>query len=99
MRNDVILYDVTCVDIVLLTLLASLSHFRTLVQIQNGDDIWPNLRRFINQFIKVGGIETWEELMAGVQHLEKLLFNNNFINPGLVPEPLRKFMIHVKQKS
>ena len=73
-----------CVDIILLTLLASLLRLRTLVQIQNGDDIWPNLRRFINGFMKVGGIKTWKELTIGVQQLVRLLFNNNFINPGLV---------------
>ena len=53
-------------------------------KIQIGDDIWPNLRRFINQFMKVGGIKTWKELTIGVQQLVGLLFNNNFINPGLV---------------
>ena len=73
-----------CVDVIPLTLLASLSRLHTLVKIQNGDDIWPNLRRFINQFMKVGGIKTWKELTIGVQHLARLPFNNNFINPGLV---------------
>ena len=34
-----------CVDIIPSTLLASLSRLGTLIQ--NGDDIWPNLRRFI----------------------------------------------------
>ena len=42
------------------------------------------LRRFINQFMKVGGIKTWKELTTGVQQLVMLLFNNNFTNPGLV---------------
>ena len=42
------------------------------------------LRRFINQFMKVGGIKTWKELTTGVQQLVRLLFNNNFINPRLV---------------
>ena len=73
-----------CVDIIPFTLLASLSRLRTLVQNTNGNDIWPNLRRFINQFMKVGGIETWKELTIGVQQLVRLLFNNNFINPELV---------------
>ena len=53
-------------------------------QMQNGDDIWPNLRRFINQFMKIGGIKTWKELTIDVQQLVRLLFNNNFFNPGLV---------------
>ena len=66
------------------TLLSSLSHLRTLEKIRNGDDIWPNLRRFINQFMKVGGIKTRKELMIGVQQLVRLLFNNDFINRGLV---------------
>ena len=66
------------------TFLASLSRFRTLVQIQNDNDIWPNLRRFINQLMKVGGIKTWKELTIGVQQLVRLLFNNDFINPGPV---------------
>ena len=35
-------------------------------------------------FMKVGGIKTWKELAIGVQQLVKLLFNNNFMNPGLV---------------
>ena len=52
-------------------------------KIQNGDDIRPNLRRFIDQFMEVGGIKTWKELTIGVQQLVKLLFNNNFINSGL----------------
>ena len=68
-----------CVDIIPLTLLASLLHLRTLVQNTNGDHIWPNLRRFINQFMKVGGIRTWKELTIGVQQVVRLLFNNNFI--------------------
>ena len=54
------------VDIIPFTLLASLSRLPTLVQIENGNDIWPNLRRFI------------------VQQLVRLLFNNDFINSGLV---------------
>ena len=73
-----------CADIIPPILLASLSRLHTLVQIQNGDDSWPNLQRFINQFMKVGGIKTWKELTIGVQQLVRLLFNNNFINPGLV---------------
>ena len=56
-----------CVDIIPLTLQASISHLRTLVQIQNGDDIWPNLRRLINKLIKVGGLKTRKELTIGVQ--------------------------------
>ena len=39
---------------------------------------------FIDQFMKVGGIKTWKELVIGVQQLIRLLANNNFINPGLV---------------
>ena len=73
-----------CVDIIPFTLLAALPRLHTLTQIQNGDDIWSNLRRFINQFMKVGGIKTWKELTIGVQQLVRLLFNNDFINPGLV---------------
>ena len=75
-----------CVDVILLTLLASLSRLLALVQNTNwfGDDIWPNLRRFINQFMKVGGIKTWNELTIDVQQLVRLLFKNDFINPGLV---------------
>ena len=71
-----------CVDIIPLTLLASLSHLRTLVQ--NGDDIWSNLRRFINQFMKVAGIKTWNQPTIDLQQLVRLVFNNDFINPGLV---------------
>ena len=56
--------------------------------IQNGDDIWPNLRRLIVEFMKVQGLKTWKELTTGVQQLVRLLFNNNSINPGLV---LQKF--------
>ena len=32
------------------------SHTRT--KYQNGDEIWPNLQSFMNQFMKIGGIET-----------------------------------------
>ena len=32
--------------------------------------------------MKVGGIKTWKKLTIGVQQLVRLLFNNNFINPG-----------------
>ena len=72
------------VDIIPFTLLASLSRLRTLVQNKNGDGIWPNLRRFINQVMKVRGIKIWKEITTGVQQLVMLLFNNNFINLGLV---------------
>ena len=49
-----------------------------------GTDNWPNLRRFINQFMKVGGVKTWKELMIGVQQLVRLHFNDKFIkNPDL----------------
>ena len=72
-----------CADIIPLTLLASLSHLQTFVQNTNGDEIWPNLGRFINQFMKAGGTKTCIELTIGVQQLVRLLFNNNFINPGL----------------
>ena len=57
-----------CADIIPLTLL---------YKIHSGDDIWPNLRRFINQFMKVGGIKTWKELTIGVQQLKKLLFKSS----------------------
>ena len=74
-----------CFDIIRLTLLASLSRLRTVsYKIQNGDHNGPNLRKFINQFMKVRGIKTWKELTIGVQQSVRLLFNNNFINPGLV---------------
>ena len=36
-------------------------------KIQKSDYIWPNLRRFINKFMKVGGIKSWIELTIGVQ--------------------------------
>ena len=52
--------------------------------IQNGDDIWPNLRRLVVKFMKVQATKTWKKLTTGVQQLVKLLFNNNFINPGHV---------------
>ena len=45
--------------------------------------------------MKVGGIKTWEELTIGVQQLTRLLFNNNFMNSGLVltgcPKKVRAF--------
>ena len=53
-------------------------------KIQNGDDIWSNLRSFANQFMEVGGMKTWKELAIGVQQFVRLLFNNDFINPGLI---------------
>ena len=34
--------------------------------------------------MEVGLVKTWKELTIGVQQLVRLLFNNNFINPGLV---------------
>ena len=34
--------------------------------------------------MKVRGMKTWKELTTGVQQLVRLLFNNNFINSGLV---------------
>ena len=73
-------------DIIPLTLLASLSRLRTLVRtkVQNGDDIWPNSRSFMYQFMKVGGIKTLKELTIGVQQLVRLPSNTDFINPGLV---------------
>ena len=73
-----------CVDIIPLTLPASYYAFAHSNKIQNGDDIWPNIRRFISQFLKVGGIKTWKELTIGVQQLVRLLYSNNFIKPGLV---------------
>ena len=61
-------------------------HFWTnlIILIQNGDDIWPKLRRSIIKFIKVRATKTWKELTTGVQQLLRLLFDNNSINPGLV---------------
>ena len=73
-----------CVDIILLTLLASIPHLGPFEQNTNGEDICPNLRRFMNKFMKVGGITTWKELVIGVQQLVRLLFNNNFISPELL---------------
>ena len=72
-----------CVDIIPLILLASSSRPRILVctyKMQSGDDIWHNLRKYINQFMKAGGIKTWKELTTGLQQLVRLLFNNNVIN-------------------
>ena len=34
--------------------------------------------------MKVGDITTWKEFTTGVQQFVKLLFDNNFINAGLV---------------
>ena len=48
-------------------------------KIQNGDDIWPNLRRLIVEFMKVRGMTTWKELTTGVKQSVRLLFNNDFI--------------------
>ena len=53
-------------------------------KIQKGDYICLNLRRLINQFMKVGGIKTKKELTIGVQQLVRLLFNNYFINPTVL---------------
>ena len=54
-------------------------------KIQNGDDIWPNLRKLIVEFMKLQGLKTWKELTTGVQQLVWLLFKNKaLINPGLV---------------
>ena len=42
-------------------------------KIQSGDDDnWSNVRRFINQLKKVGGIKTWNELTIGAQQLVRL---------------------------
>ena len=139
-----------CVDIIPLTLLASLSHlFAHSHKIQNGDNIWPNLRRFILPIYKVGGIKTWKELTIrgalhslekayeifleqkniygflmdfswkqkdfcrrykrffgsemplvtiGVRQLVRLLFNNNFINPGLVVQETDRIYIKIFHK-
>ena len=73
-----------CVAIISPTLLAPLWHLRKIVQKQNGDDVWPNLRRLMVDLTKVRGMTTWKELMTGVKQLVRLLFKNNFINPGLV---------------
>ena len=35
-------------------------------KIQNGGDIWPNLRRLMVEFMKVRGMKTWKELTIGV---------------------------------
>ena len=34
--------------------------------------------------MKVGDMKTWKEHTIGVRQLARLLFNNNFIDPGLV---------------
>ena len=72
-----------CVDVLAPTLLIPYRTFAHLYKIQNGDDIWPNLRRLIVEFMKVRGMKAWKELTTGVQQLVRLLFGNNFINPGL----------------
>ena len=41
-------------------------------------------KRLVVKFMNVQGTKTWKELTTGVQLLLRLLFNNNFINPGLV---------------
>ena len=55
----------------IISLLIVPSHTST--KIQSSDDIWPNLRRFINQFMKVGGIKTWKELTTGVSVRPKIV--------------------------
>ena len=45
--------------------------------------VWPNLRRFINQFMKVGCIKIWKELMIGVPQLVRLLFKIILSTPDL----------------
>ena len=75
-----------CVDYYTTHIGILVASFSRLRKIQNGDDVWPYLRRFINQFMKIAGVKTWKELMTGVKQLVRLLFNNNFINSdsGLV---------------
>ena len=55
-------------------------------KIQNGDDLWPNLRKLINQFIKVGGIKTWKEVTIDVQQLVRLLFNFSLTITSSTPD-------------
>ena len=62
-----------CVDIIPLTLLATLLQLRTRTK-YNMATILPNLQRLINQCMKVGGIKTWKELTIGDQQLVRLLF-------------------------
>ena len=40
--------------------------------------------RLIVKFMKVRATINWKEFKTSVQQLVRLLFNNNFINPGLV---------------
>ena len=78
-----------CVDIKPLTLLAYLveaartpSH--TCTKCKMATIFGITYKDSSTKFMKVGGIKTWKELATGVQQLIRLLFNNNFINPGLV---------------
>ena len=59
-----------CVDIIPLTLLASISRFRALVQNTKWQRYFFSISR---RFMKVGGIKIWRELTIGVQQLVKLL--------------------------
>ena len=64
-----------CVNIIPLTLLASLSRLRTLVQKYKMATIFgltyeDSLTN--HQSMKVGGIKTWKELTIGVQQLVRL---------------------------
>ena len=64
-------------------------------KIKNGDDIWPNLRRLIVEFMKVRSMKTWKELTTGVEQLVSFLFNNKFISHGLVLEGNLSFVINI----
>ena len=78
-----------CVDIIFIIippiLLASLARLRNSYKIQNGDDIWPNLRRLIVEFMKVLSMKACKKLTTGVPQLVRLLFNNNFVKPRTCP--------------
>ena len=53
-------------------------------QIQIGDDIWPKLWKFFHELVTVGDVTALKEIAISVRQLVSLLFENNFINPGLV---------------
>ena len=43
-------------------------------KLQNGDDIWPNLRRLIVKFMNVRGMKTWKRTHDWSSALGKVAF-------------------------
>ena len=76
---------IKCIDMTLiLTDSFLMAHLRTCTKYKMATKFGITYENWSWRKMKVGDVTSWKKLTIGVQQVVRLLFDNHFINPGLV---------------